>query len=98
MLDEINQDSANESHSQQESLKRIVAPNIRRRISPAMETHPTSEILTFRPDRAKLDAKRNALPGIRMSITARVNTISAPPNKNASIKGCGVKTNISHHL
>ena len=63
MLDEINQDSANESHCQQESLKRIVAPNIRRRISPTMETHPTSKILTFSPNRAKLDAKGNALPG-----------------------------------
>ena len=70
MPDEINQDSANESHRQQESLKRIVAPNIRRRISPAMETHPTSEILAFCPNRAKLDAKGNAFPGALEQVNA----------------------------
>ena len=53
----------NEFHRQQQSLKRIVAPNIRRRISPTMETHPTSEILAFCSNRAKLDPKGNALPG-----------------------------------
>ena len=43
----------NEFHRQQQSLKRIVAPNIRRRISPTLETHPTSESLTCCPNRAK---------------------------------------------